>query len=80
MVFYDFLQRGNFRCTDNTVGVEAQLNNLALITQVIDPKLHQHIGISLNLSFSVLVYQYCFDSLKVQYFPFQYSVTTFFTT
>ncbi|KAK2380941.1 hypothetical protein P8452_37066 [Trifolium repens] len=35
--------RGNFRCTDNTVGVEAQLNNLALITQVIDPKLHQHI-------------------------------------
>ncbi|GAU46187.1 hypothetical protein TSUD_93740, partial [Trifolium subterraneum] len=35
--------RGNFRCTDNSVGVEAQLNNLALITQVIDPKLHQHI-------------------------------------
>jgi hypothetical protein len=55
MVFYDFLQRGNFRCTDNTVGVEAQLNNLALITQVIDPKLHQHIGISLNLSFSVSI-------------------------
>ncbi|CAL5212904.1 unnamed protein product [Lathyrus oleraceus] len=35
--------RGNFRCTNNSVGVEAQLNNLALITQVIDPKLHQHI-------------------------------------
>lgn len=35
--------RGNFRCTDNSVGVEAQLSNLAAITQVIDPKLHQHL-------------------------------------
>lgn len=35
--------RGNFRCTDNSVGVEAQLSNLASITQVIDPKLHQHL-------------------------------------
>lgn len=35
--------RGNFRCTENSVGVEAQLGNLAAITQVIDPKLHQHI-------------------------------------
>ncbi|KAI9093190.1 hypothetical protein K1719_027204 [Acacia pycnantha] len=35
--------RGNFRCTNNSVGVEAQLSNLALVTQVIDPKLHQHI-------------------------------------
>ncbi|OIW08303.1 hypothetical protein TanjilG_02979 [Lupinus angustifolius] len=35
--------RGNFRCTDNSVGVEAQLTNLASITQVIDPKLHEHL-------------------------------------
>ncbi|KAF5461069.1 hypothetical protein F2P56_020895 [Juglans regia] len=35
--------RGNFRCTDSSVGVEAQLSNLAAITQVIDPKLHQHL-------------------------------------
>lgn len=35
--------RGNFRCTDNSVGVETQLSNLAAITQVIDPKLHQHL-------------------------------------
>ncbi|XP_030445385.1 rab GTPase-activating protein 22-like [Syzygium oleosum] len=35
--------RGNFRCTESSVGVEAQLSNLANITQVIDPKLHQHI-------------------------------------
>ncbi|XP_028761803.1 GTPase-activating protein GYP7 [Neltuma alba] len=35
--------RGNFRCTNNSVGVEAQLSNLASVTQVIDPKLHQHI-------------------------------------
>lgn len=35
--------RGNFRCTGRTLGVEAQLSNLASITQVIDPKLHKHI-------------------------------------
>lgn len=35
--------RGNFRCTDSSVGVETQLSNLAAITQVIDPKLHQHL-------------------------------------
>ncbi|KAJ6887056.1 TBC1 domain family member 17-like [Populus alba x Populus x berolinensis] len=35
--------RGNFRCTGRTVGVETQLSNLAEITQVIDPKLHQHL-------------------------------------
>ncbi|XP_021755840.1 TBC1 domain family member 25-like [Chenopodium quinoa] len=35
--------RGNFRSTGRSVGVEAQLSNLATITQVIDPKLHQHL-------------------------------------
>ncbi|KAL8470040.1 hypothetical protein ACS0TY_032780 [Phlomoides rotata] len=35
--------RGNFRCTENSVGVEVLLGNLASITQVIDPKLHQHL-------------------------------------
>ncbi|KAB5521647.1 hypothetical protein DKX38_025966 [Salix brachista] len=35
--------RGNFRCTESSVGVETQLSNLAEITQVIDPKLHQHL-------------------------------------
>ncbi|KAL6529061.1 hypothetical protein OROHE_014805 [Orobanche hederae] len=37
--------RGNFRCTGSSVGVgvEAQLGNLASITQVVDPKLHQHL-------------------------------------
>ncbi|KAJ6417341.1 hypothetical protein OIU84_003120 [Salix udensis] len=35
--------RGNFRCTERSVGVETQLSNLAEITQVIDPKLHQHL-------------------------------------
>ncbi|KAM1256445.1 hypothetical protein ACFX1Q_030565 [Malus domestica] len=35
--------RGNFRCTDSSVGVEVQLSNLASITQVIDPKLHEHL-------------------------------------
>ncbi|XP_044490811.1 GTPase-activating protein GYP7-like [Mangifera indica] len=35
--------RGNFRCTERSIGVETQLSNLASITQVIDPKLHQHL-------------------------------------
>ncbi|KAK6946857.1 Rab-GTPase-TBC domain [Dillenia turbinata] len=35
--------RGNFRCDGSSIGVEAQLGNLASITQVIDPKLHQHL-------------------------------------
>ncbi|KAJ9182724.1 hypothetical protein P3X46_006684 [Hevea brasiliensis] len=35
--------RGNFRCTESSVGVETQLCNLAAVTQVIDPKLHQHL-------------------------------------
>ncbi|KAL6538404.1 hypothetical protein OROGR_012392 [Orobanche gracilis] len=35
--------RGNFRCTDSSVGVESQLINLASVTQVVDPKLHQHL-------------------------------------
>ncbi|KAF3320839.1 TBC1 domain family member 15 isoform X1 [Carex littledalei] len=35
--------RGNFRCTERSVGVENQLQTLASITQVVDPKLHQHL-------------------------------------
>lgn len=35
--------RGNFRCTEKSVGVENQLQSLASITQVLDPKLHQHL-------------------------------------
>ncbi|KAI3675582.1 hypothetical protein L1987_85172 [Smallanthus sonchifolius] len=34
--------RGNFRCTGNSVGVEAQLDILANVNQVVNPKLHQH--------------------------------------
>jgi hypothetical protein len=35
--------RGNFRSTGRSVGVEAQLTHLSSITQVVDPKLHQHL-------------------------------------
>ncbi|XP_019193853.1 PREDICTED: small G protein signaling modulator 1-like isoform X2 [Ipomoea nil] len=35
--------RGNFKCTERSVGVEMQLSNLATVTQVIDPKLHKHL-------------------------------------
>uniref|UniRef100_A0A8R7PEB1 Rab-GAP TBC domain-containing protein n=1 Tax=Triticum urartu TaxID=4572 RepID=A0A8R7PEB1_TRIUA len=35
--------RGNFRCTDQSVGVANQLQHLASIIQVLDPKLHDHL-------------------------------------
>jgi len=35
--------RGNFRCTQQSVGVENQLQHLASIIQVLDPKLHGHL-------------------------------------
>ncbi|KAL0685676.1 hypothetical protein Bca4012_052524 [Brassica carinata] len=35
--------RGNFRSRGRSVGVEAQLTHLSSITQIIDPKLHQHL-------------------------------------
>ncbi|XP_068644380.1 rab GTPase-activating protein 22-like isoform X2 [Aristolochia californica] len=35
--------RGNFRCTESSVGVESQLTSLASVTQILDPKLHQHL-------------------------------------
>ncbi|XP_042474028.1 TBC1 domain family member 15-like isoform X1 [Zingiber officinale] len=35
--------RGNFKCTESSIGVENQLQSLASITQVLDPKLHQHL-------------------------------------
>ncbi|KAJ0983180.1 hypothetical protein J5N97_011435 [Dioscorea zingiberensis] len=35
--------RGNFRCTETSVGVENQLQSLASITRVLYPKLHQHL-------------------------------------
>nr|XP_043622824.1 GTPase-activating protein GYP7-like [Erigeron canadensis] len=35
--------RGNFRCTGNSVGVEAQLDNLANVTRAVNPKLHLHL-------------------------------------
>ncbi|XP_047336452.1 rab GTPase-activating protein 22-like [Impatiens glandulifera] len=35
--------RANFRATDRSMGVETQLGSLASVTQVIDPKLHQHL-------------------------------------
>ncbi|ONM57923.1 TBC domain containing protein [Zea mays] len=35
--------RGNFKCTDQSVGVSNQLQHLASIIQVLDPKLHDHL-------------------------------------
>lgn len=35
--------RVNFKCTEQSLGVERQLQSLASITQIIDPKLHQHL-------------------------------------
>ncbi|XP_044946208.1 rab GTPase-activating protein 22-like isoform X1 [Hordeum vulgare subsp. vulgare] len=35
--------RGNFRCTQQSVGVENQLQHLASIIQVLDRKLHDHL-------------------------------------
>lgn len=47
-MLFEILKRGNFRCTDSSVGVETQLSNLGLVIQVIDPKLHQHLGMVQN--------------------------------
>nr|GMD64149.1 TBC1 domain family member 15-like [Ipomoea batatas] len=35
--------RENFKCTANSVGVQAQLNTLSQIVKTIDPKLHRHL-------------------------------------
>lgn len=35
--------RENFRCTDQSVGVQKQLANLGSILRIIDPKLHNHL-------------------------------------
>ncbi|OVA11131.1 Rab-GTPase-TBC domain [Macleaya cordata] len=43
ILLFENLKRGNFRCTESSVGVETQLSNLASVTQVLDPKLHQHL-------------------------------------
>ncbi|KAH0936011.1 LOW QUALITY PROTEIN: hypothetical protein HID58_013128 [Brassica napus] len=48
--------RGNFRSTGRSVGVEAQLTHLSSITQIIDPKLHQHLGITTTTTSSLPLY------------------------
>jgi hypothetical protein len=51
--------RGNFRSTGRSVGVEAQLTHLSSITQVVDPKLHQHLGTTVLLLLQFLcIYVY----------------------
>lgn len=54
------LKRGNFRCTDQSVGVANQLQHLASIIQVLDPKLHDHLGkdwVAMNLcKFNILLF------------------------
>lgn len=50
------LKRGNFKCTESSVGVEMQLSNLATVTQVIDPKLHKHLGMHFSKSFRVFFF------------------------
>ena len=54
---FEILKRGNFRCTGGMVGVESQLTNLASVTQVIDPKLHAHLGTLLYILLSSVRYQ-----------------------
>jgi hypothetical protein len=48
-------KRGNFRCTQQSVGVENQLQHLASIIQVLDPKLHGHLGMEQRLVRAVTV-------------------------
>ena len=52
--------------------MEAQLSNLAAITQVIDPKLHQHLGIAFNFFFShslYLAHNQCHISVNKAFVP-----------
>lgn len=39
-------QRPNFVCTEKEVGVQKQLDNLATVVKVMDPKVHQHLGMA----------------------------------
>lgn len=39
-------KRGNFRCTSSSVGVQSQLGVLSSIVKTIDPKLHEHLGMT----------------------------------
>jgi len=59
VLFFRIEKRGNFRSTGRSVGVEAQLTHLSSITQVVDPKLHQHLGTTVLLLLQFLcIYVY----------------------
>ena len=57
-------KRGNFRCTQQSVGVENQLQHLASIIQVLDPKLHGHLGMEQRLV-GLLDIEFCVNILLV---------------
>ncbi|KAE9458198.1 hypothetical protein C3L33_09903, partial [Rhododendron williamsianum] len=66
--------RGNFRCTENSIGVEAQLSKLASITQVIDPKLHQHLGVPGEEIYVLILLGSCSMMWALEYDPDMFSV------
>lgn len=56
-------KRDNFSCTDKEVGVQKQLGVLATLLKVLDPKLHQHIGIKHIYTLKQVVGVYLFSNI-----------------
>lgn len=59
------MQRENFRCSANSMGVQTQLGTLSQIIKAIDPKLHQHLGMHSCWYYFVAIFSEVMSCLAV---------------